>query len=202
VIPDLAIIDEYHRHRTDALRAIWRDKLTKRQGSMLTISCAGGEDANPLEELREAAHRLPNVAQGRTSRHTITRSDDLSFAMHEHALRADDDPDDLAVVKLANPLAQITLDELRLRHDSPSTRRWQWLRFTCNVRSKGEDSAIPPEVWDAHAEAGLEPDRSAPAFGWVDLGFRIDHAAIGALIWERDDRRVIADVLTLRTARR
>ena len=52
IIPDLAIVDEYHRHRTDALRAIWRDKLTKKQGQMLTISTAGGDDSNPLEELR------------------------------------------------------------------------------------------------------------------------------------------------------
>src|SRR4051812_2501575 len=102
----------------------------------------------PSEELREAARRLPNVTTGLTPRHTVARSADRSFAMHEWALRADDDPDDLELVKQANPLAQITLEELRMRRDSPSTQRWQWQRFTCNLRSKGEDAAIQPEEWD------------------------------------------------------
>ena len=117
--------------------------------------------------------------------------------MHEYSLRAGDDAHDMSVVKLANPLAQITEDELRLRHDSPSTKAWQWLRFTCNLRSKGEDSAIQPEGRDALAEPGLVPDRSKPALGWVDLGWKIDHAAVGAIVWESNERRVICDVVTI-----
>jgi hypothetical protein len=44
---------------------------------------------------------------------------------------------------MANPAAQVTLEELRMRRDSPSTKRWQWLRFTCNVRSEGRGLRDP-----------------------------------------------------------
>jgi phage terminase large subunit-like protein len=197
IIPDLACLDELHRHKGHDLYGTWRDKLTKRGGTMLIASTAGDDETNPLEELREAAHRLPNIKTGRTPRHTVARSADLGFVMHEYALKPGDDADDLAVVKHANPASQVTLDELRMRRDSPSTKTWQWLRFTCNMRSKGEDSAIAPEVWDGLAQDGLEPDRHAPALAWMDLAWKIDQAAIGALVWESHERRVVADVVTL-----
>lgn len=195
IIPSLALIDELHRHKGHDLYGTWRDKLTKRDGQMVTLSTAGDDEYNPLEELREAARRMPDLLTT-DGRHSIARSKGREFCMHEWALRPGDDPDNLATVKLANPASQVTLEELRMRHDSPSTKSWQWLRFTCNIRSKGEDSAVPPEDFDARRDDGTTLPIAAPVYLGLDLGWKIDHAAIGPVAWESQMRRVIAGVLT------
>lgn len=197
IIPDLAFIDEYHRHKSDGLRATWRDKLTKRGGQMLTISTAGDDDENPLEQLRAEARKLPNVQKGRTRRHLITRTDDLSFVMHEHALLPGDDSADLALVKQANPLEQVTIEELRMRRDSPSTRPWQWERFTCNRPVKGEDTAIQPGDWDALKDESVDiPDGEDVTVG-LDLAFRTrdggDTTALVPVWLNAEGRFVVAD---------
>lgn len=196
IIPTLPIIDELHRHRGHDLYGTWRDKLTKRDGQLVVLSTAGDDDNNPIEQLRDAARKLPDVK--RTGRKTIARSTGREFVMIEYALRSDDDPDDLELVKMANPASQVTVEELRMRRDSPSTKRWQWLRFTCNRRSKGEDSAIAPEDLDERRIHGLEiPAGVTTYIGW-DLGWKIDHAAIVPLGWESSTRRLVADVALFR----
>lgn len=195
IIPTLPIIDELHRHKGHDLYGTWRDKLTKRSGQMLTISTAGDDENNPLEQLREDAHKLPDKIT--IGRHTVARSDGPEFVMHEFALRPDDDPDDLDVVKMANPAAQVTLEELRMRRDSPSTKHWHWLRFTCNLRSKGENSEIAPEVWDALAEPDLTVPTGTPHWLGLDLGWKIDHTALTPIGWVAPDRRLIHDVVTI-----
>jgi terminase large subunit-like protein len=197
IIPTLPMLDELHRHKGHDLYGTWRDKLTKRDGTMLVLSTAGDDENNPVEQLRDAAHRLPNIK--RRGRHTVARSDGREFVMHEYALREKDDPDDLELVKQANPANQVTIEELRMRRDSPSTKKWHWLRFTCNVRTKGEESAIDPDDYDRLVEADLAPapGLELPRFAWMDLGWKIDTTAIGMLSWERQDRRVVSDVTVL-----
>lgn len=195
IIPTFPIIDELHRHRDDHLYSTWRDKLTKRNGQLMVISTAGDDESNPVEELRDAARKLPIVVT--TGRHTVARSEGREFVMHEYALNAKDDPEDLEVVKLVNPASQVTIEELRMRRDSPSTKRWQWLRFTCNVRSKGEESEIQPETWDGLLEAGVTIGPRVPAYVGLDLGWKIDHCGITPLGWESPERRVCAGAITL-----
>jgi phage terminase large subunit-like protein len=196
IIPSLALIDELHRHKGHNLYGTWRDKLTKRDGQMVTLSTAGDTEENPLEQLRDAARKMPDVITV-DGRHTVARSKGREFCMHEWALRREDDPHDLAVVKLANPAAQVTLEELRMRHDSPSTKLWQWLRLTCNVRAKGEESAIEPEEFDARRHDGLTIVGAVPTYLGLDLGWKIDHTAIVPVGWETSKRRLIAGAITL-----
>lgn len=190
IIPTLGFLDELHRHKNN-LHGTWRDKLTKRDGQLAILSTAGDDESNPVEQLREAAHRLPDVT--RRGRRTIARSAGREFVMHEYALRQGDDVTDLELVKQANPASQVTLEELRMRRDSPSTKRWQWLRFTCNLPTKGEESAVEPEDWDALAEEGLTVAPEAPVYGYLDLAWKIDTTGLGVLAWEARDRRVITD---------
>ncbi len=196
VVPSLALIDELHRQKGSELYGIWRDKLTKRDGQLVALSTAGDDETNPLEELREAAHRLPDVLTV-DGRHTVARSKGREFVMHEWALRKGDDVDDLAVVKMANPASQVTIEELRMRRDSPSTKRWQWLRFTCNVAAKGEESAIQPEDWDARRDDGLIIPSEIPVYLGMDLGWKIDHASLTPVGWDSPQRRLIAGTLTI-----
>jgi len=196
IIPSLALIDELHRHKGHDLYGTWRDKLTKRDGQMVTLSTAGDDENNPLEQLREAALKLPDVTTIR-GRHVRARSKGREFVMHQWALRQGDDVEDLKVVKLANPASQVTMEELRMRRDSPSTKPWQWSRFTCNLAAKGEDSAIPPEDLDARRHDDLVIGPKIPVFLGLDLGWKIDHAAISPLGWESPKRRLIAGAITI-----
>ena len=196
IIPTLALIDELHRHKGHNLYGTWRDKLSKRDGQMVTLSTAGDAEDNPLEQLRDAARRMPDVLTA-DGRHTIARSKGREFCMHEWALRPGDDVDDLDVVKQANPASQVTLEELRMRHDSPSTKAWQWARFTCNLRSKGEDSAIQPEDFDARRHDALAIPAGTPTYIGLDLGWRIDHTALAPVGWEGSKRRLIRGVVTI-----
>jgi Phage Terminase len=195
IIPTLPLIDELHRHKGHDLYGTWRDKLTKTDGAMITLSTAGDSEDNPLEQLRDSARKLENIVT--IGRHTVARSKGREFVMHEWALRPDDDTNDLKVVKKANPAAQVTLEELRMRRDSPSTRLWQWHRFTCNLRAKGEESAITPEDFDARRDDGLIIPSLVPTLIGMDLGWKIDHAALAPVGWESSKRRLIAGVLTI-----
>lgn len=196
IIPTLPMLDELHRHKGNDLYGTWRDKLTKTNGTMVVLSTAGDTEDNPLEVLREAAKRLPDVITI-DGRHTIARSKDKGFVMHEWALRKGDDLDDLELVKLANPAKQVTLEELKMRRDSPSTKLWQWARFTCNVRTKGENSAIEPEFFDEWREDGIVIGPTVPTYLGLDLGWRIDHTGITPVGWESSVRRIIASPITL-----
>ena len=170
VIPTLALVDELHRHRSADLYGIFRDGLGPRAGRMITISTAGGHELSPLGSMRDAALKLPSVE--RSGAHTYATTENHAYAMHEWALRKEDDLDDLLVVALANPASWQTLDALRARHDSPSMLPWQWARFACGVWVSSEAWWITGEDWNALAQAGeIAPgDR-------ITLGF--DGARVG-----------------------
>lgn len=197
VIPSLALIDELHRHKGHDLYGTWRDKLTKRKGQMVTLSTAGDSEENPLEQLREAARQLAEAEVLVEGRHTVVRSDDGGFCMHEWALKPGDDIDDLKIVKEANPAGNVTEAELKMRRDSPSTKLWQWERFTCNLRAKGEESAIPPPEFDARCFEGVKIGPKVPTWVGMDLAWKIDHTALVPVGWEDMKRRVVAGAVTL-----
>jgi len=184
VIPTLAIVDELHRHKTAALYGVMRDGLGPRDGRMLTISTAGDDEDSPLGQMRTAAYALSDFRQKGAYRHA--RSSDGQYVMHEWALDPDQDRDDLAVVKTANPAPWQTEEALRRRQQSPSMTAWQWARFGCGVWLQGEDRAIGPVEW---AECGADP--VSPAEGTlvrlgIDLGWKDDTTAI-VPHWMEDD---------------
>ena len=55
VIPTLAIVDELHRHKSDALYGVFNDGLGPRDGKMITISTAGDDETSPLGLMRRKA---------------------------------------------------------------------------------------------------------------------------------------------------
>jgi phage terminase large subunit-like protein len=176
VTPSLAVVDELHRHKTPELAGLLRDGLGPREGRMLTISTAGDDEATPLGRLRAKAYTLPGMA--RDGAHRYVRSGD-SFAFHEWALDPDADADDLEQVKAANPAPWLTVDELRERHDSPSTTSWQWRRFACGMWVSGEGSAISSVEWSACADPDCEiPDGASDVYVGVDLGWKHDRTAL------------------------
>jgi len=95
VLPTLGLVDELHRHKTADLYGVLRDGLGPRNGQLVTISTAGSTEASPLGTLRDAAYQLPTFRRVGSYRHARSGV----FVMHEWALDADQDVDDLELVK-------------------------------------------------------------------------------------------------------
>jgi phage terminase large subunit-like protein len=146
VLPTLALVDELHRHRTGELYGVLRSGIDARDGRMVTISTAGLEDNSILWRLRDSAHRFESYY--RKGPYCYGRSDDGSFVLHEWSLRDEDDRDDLALVKKANPLSSQTIEKLRRRRESPSYKPGEWARLHCGVWTGAEEPWLEAGVWD------------------------------------------------------
>jgi len=96
----LAVVDEVARHKSAELYTL-RDGLGPRNGQLIGISTAGDDEDSPLGRIRRAAYELPTTKQ--TGAYRYCRSKDKAFVLHEWALDATDDTEDMAVVKRANP---------------------------------------------------------------------------------------------------
>jgi len=152
VIPTLAFVDELHRHKSLNLYGVFRDGLGPRSGQMLTISTAGDSEASALGTMRAAAHGLEGVV--REGRHTVARSPNGGFALHEWALDREDDRSNMSVVKLANPASWQTEEALRRRYESPSMLAAHWARFACGIWQATEDWWLRAEQWALAARLG------------------------------------------------
>jgi phage terminase large subunit-like protein len=192
VIPTLALIDELHRHRNLDLYRTWRGKLGKRGGQLVTISTAG----EPGSEFEETRASILAQSATRTVKGAHIRAQSDGLVLHDWAVRDREQATDLAVVAQANPRKALTATELRKKRSLTMTEE-HWLRFTCNIATRESGQAITPEAWDALREPDLEPDRAAWSVGWLDLGWKIDTTAVGVLVWEEDNRRVIPDPVIL-----
>jgi phage terminase large subunit-like protein len=174
VIPTLALVDELHRHKSSGLYGIFRDGLGPRSGRLITISTAGASLDSPLGKLRTRAYELPGLERDGVYRHV--RTDE--FAMHEWALNPDANVDDLELVATANPAPWQDVEQLRLRHASPSMTPGQWRRFACGIWTEGEEPWLDPLLWDRLGDPALELDPAAQTWIGVDVGVRKDSTAI------------------------
>ena len=158
----LALVDELHRH-TDggALYGVLFDGLGPRAGQMITISTAGETEASPLGELRAKAYAL-GVKRTGAHRYVTTGA----FSLHEWALDAGQDRENLRLVKSANPAPWQTIAELKKRRASPSMTPAQWARFACGVWGLGGEPAFDPDAWAA-LEVVAQPDPGRQ----ITLGF-------------------------------
>jgi phage terminase large subunit-like protein len=193
VIPTLALLDELHRHRDLRLYRTWRGKIEKRGGQILTISTAG----EPGSEFEETRAEILKSARKRTGHGQHIRAECPGIVLHDWAVRNRAECEDMRVVAKANPLHSITAASLARKRQSPTMTPGHWQRFVCNIASREEGLGVSPEAWRALEERNLQPDLSAWCIGWVDLGWQIDTTAMGVLVWEAHDRRVVAGVRIL-----
>lgn len=191
-IPTLAIVDELHRQKSLDLYGVLRDGLGPRNGQLITISTAGAAIASPLGEIRSRAHVLPGFE--RKGKHNHVRRD--AFAFHEWCLGPDDDTEDLAVVKLANPAPWNDETALRIRRESESMSPGQWLRFACGVWTEGEEPWIEPPSWDRLADADLHIEDGEEVWLGVDIGVRGDSTAVAVVAKRENEVAVAAHILS------
>jgi phage terminase large subunit-like protein len=183
----LVCVDEYHRHKTTDLYAVFRDGLGKRGGKMVTISTAGANSQTPLGQMRERAYLLDD--QTRNDFHLRAASPDGSFVVHEWAVPEGEDVDDVEIVKRANPSSFVTVDELRRRKDSPSMHRREWLRYAANQWVGAlEDAWLEPGKWQTLCDPEMSIPEGAEVFLGVDIGLRHDTSAV-AVVHQLPDGR-------------
>lgn len=195
-IPDLATVDEPHRARDMSLWRTWRGKLDKRGGQILGISTAG-DPGSEFELVRDMMHR--QAAETRTiGRHTrsVTPGESL---IHDWRLGPRDDPNDMEVVKLANPLPTITVATLSRKKRSPSMTDLHWARFVCNIPTRASGRGITAEEWDALQHEGelVVPD-GVSRVGFLDLGWKRDTTGMGVIAWESAERRLVTGIRVIR----
>lgn len=173
VIPTLALLDELHRHRNLRLYRTWRGKLDKRDGQLAAISTAG-EPGSEFEITRERARtEAPDITVD--DRHVRAASPEM--ILHDFALRAEDDPEDMALVARANPFSGVTEAKLRRKRDSPSMTAGHWNRYVCNRATRTEGAAVGEAEW-LSAEVPDPGLRGRPCEVGVDLGWKWDATAI------------------------
>jgi phage terminase large subunit-like protein len=173
VIPDLALFDELHRHRDMRLYRTWRGKAEKRDATVGAISTAG-EPGSEFETIRERA-RTEATDIRVDDRHT--RAASRQMILHDFALRADDDLEDIALVKRANPFSGVTEAKLRDKRASPSMTLPHWARFVCNRATRSVGAAVGEAEWLA-AEVDSEIKRGTPCDVGLDLGWKQDATAL------------------------
>lgn len=179
----LGFIDEMHRHKSPDLYGVVRDGLGARNGQMVTISTAGADQTSVLWRMRQAAIDADVERDG-----AYMRAGRPPFVLHEWSLDSSDELDDIELVKTANPLAAMTLERLRERHDSASMVPWQWARFACNIWTQGEEAWLPIGAWDACEQPITFPEK---VWGGIDLGMKHDTAAF-VLVGEVGEERYVA----------
>lgn len=187
--PTLAILDELHRFHSDALYGVFADGLDARDGQMITISTAGADEEGPLGRMR--ANAVQDVSKVKVDGvYRVARDPEASFVMHEWALQASDDLDDLELVKQANPL--LTIPQLRRRKKSPSMTASRWARFACNVWAQSDSAAINALDWGPCAQdyTPLVKGTKDVVIG-VDVGWKRDTTALVPVGILNDEQRSI-----------
>lgn len=178
VIPyPYALIDEPHRHPDMRLVGLWRGKLRKRGGKLLMISTAG-EPGTEFEELRDRM-RVSVGGKGRQGPYLRGTRDGLVF--HEFMVQSDEGCGDMEEVKKANPLGQITPQQLLEDFESATLNLNDWKRFKCNRPARGETAAITDQEWDDN-EVTEEPPEGCDMDLGFDVGWKWDTTALVGLV--------------------
>lgn len=173
VIPDVAILEELHRHRDLTLYRTWAGKLHKRNGQLLAITTAG----DPNGEFEMLRTRIKETAELVESRPGYGRYKGERVTLHDYAVPLDGDVEDMQQVKAANPLSTITLETLEAKRKSETMTLAHWRRFTCNQAMRDRDSAIDEREWAAAATDEMIPV-AVPIGVGIDLGWKHDTTAM------------------------
>jgi len=187
VLYDLALIDEPHRQRNLKLYRTWYGKAQKRGGTIGMISTAG----EPGSEFEDTRSKIRLIAEDVQVDGFHTRAVAGDTVLHDYMVPADCSVDDMAVVKAANPFSGITVELLRAKRDNPAMTVEHWRRFVCNQATSLEGNGIGPEEWDRLEDPKLAPDPKLRGFGWMDLAWEIDTAAVGVILWDGPERRLV-----------
>lgn len=194
VIPSpCAYVDELHRHRDLKLYRLWRGKLNKRDAQIIVISTAG-EPESDFEQTRESIRQKANE---RVYDGCHLRAEGDSIVYHEWAVAKVEDARDLAKVKAANPLGQITPEFLAEKLGQEDLDYGEdWLRLTCNIPTRSSFAAIPEKDWDDCATEDVIPE-GVPVSVGADFAWIEDTTALVPLYVRDPEYRLFGDPFIL-----
>ena len=179
-IPDLAILDELHRHKTLGLYQTWQGKLDKKNGQLVAISTAG----EPNGEFEKARQEFRVMATEVQREQCFARYKSEDAVLHDWAMPQNADLEDIALVKAANPFSGITVKSLEKKRRSPTWTLAHWSRYVCNRPTRSIDAAITEAEWAA-AETHEEIPKGEPVMLGLDTAWKKDTTSIVPL-WVRD----------------
>lgn len=203
--PSLALIDELHAHDNDSLYTALRSATFKRGGLVITISTAGHDDETSTLGMKRAKmydyettggtvrrelviNAKAQPVHSKLGRLTIAEAPSGNTCMLEWACTAEDDLDDMEIVKLANPAGFVTIAGLEDGHETlePST----FARYRANVWAQASDAVLKAEVWDAMNDGSTIP-KGVPRWVVVDYAARSDGSAAVQLYLDEERGKVI-----------
>lgn len=202
--PSLALIDELHAHDNDSLYTALRSATFKRGGLVITISTAGHDEENsPLGIKRAQVYAYEHTGgrirrelvinsrgtpvKSKAGRLTLVESPSGNTCMLEWACKPDDDLDDMAVVKLANPASFVTIAGLEDGHET--LEEAVFARYRANVWAQASDAVIKEAIWDA-LDDGSKIPAGKPRWVIVDYARKSDGCAVVEL-WRDLERKVV-----------
>lgn len=191
-IPTLALLDELHRHSDLRLYRTWRGKLVKRGGQMGAISTRG----EPGSEFELTLERIRDVAADVSVNGSFTRAASPHLILHEWAVPSGSDLDDLEVVKAANPLKSMTIEEIAKKRASPTWNLGHWRRFVCNLPTRSDSSAITESEW-VNARTDEPFPTGAPIWVGLDVAWKWDTTAIVPFLSTDDTHRRFGPAVVL-----
>lgn len=178
-IPNFVGVDELHRHKDLSYYRTLAGKLRKRNARMVTISTAG-EPGSEFELLRaEFRARATERDVGETRGVYLSPTS----ALIEWCVPAEGDPNDLALVKRANPFSGITVESLREKHEAPSFDLNHWRRMVCNQPTRAETSALSDGELAGLLERGAErrAPEGVPVLAGLDVAWKLDETGLVSL---------------------
>ena len=193
VIPTLAIIDEPHRHKNLELYRTWAGKIDKEPGAQLAAISTAGEPGGEFELLREQFRRAAVEMQ---REECYVRAVGTASVLHEYAIPEDGDPEDLVLVKRANPFSGITVETLREKRARPSWTLSHWRRFTCNLPTRALNAAITEAEWFGAVSDEPIPE-GEPIWLGLDVAWKHDTTAAVPLWWRDDEFRLFGPAVVL-----
>jgi phage terminase large subunit-like protein len=181
----LVVLDEMHALPGVGLYTTLAGKIRKRNGQLVGISTAGEPDSE-YEQLWASV-----LATAHTIEHPGPRCIRAVGPHHVAwgwALEAEDDHEDLELVKQANPASWITLETLAEKRALPGWELAHWLKVVCNRPTRDQVTRFLSEGdWDAAnigADCPTIPE-GVPVFVGVDWGLTED-ATVYSPAWYDD----------------
>ena len=180
--PTLALIDELHAHENPNLYIDMRTGLFKRKGLLVVITTAGWDLEGVLGTLRASFFEAEqnggtvesglvaddrggyyyNPEAGRLTVAQVGKSAMLEWALRDKqsplvkaGVAKVDDPDDLEVVKLANPASWVTIESLEDARTAPGITPWIFRRYRANLWTLAFESWLPDGAWAALQHSGV-----------------------------------------------
>ena len=192
----LAVLDEMHALPGMGLFQTLAGKIGKRSGQIVTISTAGEPDGE-YEQLWGNIIATAHTVERRGPR--CTRAEGPHHVAWGWSLDPDDDPEDLSLVKLANPASWITVETLTEKRSLPSWSLRHWLTVVCNRPTRDFDRRFLQEGdWDAASVADVisRIPEGVPVLVGADWGF-IDDATAYVVAWHSQDYILLDEAIVV-----